>query len=170
MLTFTPTELIPQHLSKLKEKQLFLQRDMSRHVLAVVIAAGPSGHLICHLNGKRAFHLENVSTRMTRPNVIALPRTVDELTLRIDPDSAATDLFAHSPGRLLVTADDGPSIIVRWPDRHDDDEPYVLQIPQWQVFQVDRPVFGFERWSLGFFDQGQSWKALVNHAGPVQSD
>ncbi|MCD9008223.1 hypothetical protein LDO31_18700 [Luteimonas sp. XNQY3] len=170
MLAFDPSSLKPKRLSELKERQLFLQRDMSRHVLGIVVAAEPSKHLICHLNGKHAFHLESINTRMARPNVIAIPMTIDELSLRIDTDSTPDDLFAHATGRLVVTADEGPSVIVKWPDRHHDDEPYVLKLPQWELSQIDRPAFGFERWSLSHLDKDGSWQPIVDRRPPTPAE
>lgn len=169
MFAFDPSSLKLRRLSELKERQIFLQRGMSKNVLGIVIAIEPSRHLICHLDGKHAFHLESINTRMARLNVIEIPTTIDELSLRIDKDSAPDDLFAHAPGRLVITAGEGPGIIVKWPDRHQDDEPYVLRLPQWDLSQIDRPTFGFERWSLSYLDKDGSWQSFVDRRPPTST-
>ncbi len=170
MIAFDPARLIPKSLAELKERELFLQRNMSKHILAIVVVAGPSEHLICHLNGEHAFHLESIKTRMSRSSVITLPSAIDKLSLRIDTDSAPNDLFVYPPGRLVTTSNDGPGIIVNRPGKQIDDEPYVLSLPQWELSQVGRPAFGFERWSLSHLDQDGSWQSLVERTPSKQSD
>ncbi|MQP76256.1 hypothetical protein CQ393_10160 [Stenotrophomonas sp. MYb238] len=167
MLTFNLSEMIQRRLPAVVLKQLFLYKTTSEYAIAVMVAADPAGQLICKLTGETAFQFESFDARQgQRVPVLPLPISTADLRLRVDPASHVADPHEISPGRLIVLSGQGPCIFAEW-HKPAHDVPNLLNLSTWEPDYIDKPTFGFDRWSLSCVDETGCWSDLVSR-NPAQ--
>lgn len=161
MFTFKLKEVQPLFLDSIAAGQLFLHKTENEYAVSAMVSADGTDRLICPLNGETAFHFNSIDVRLGRPATLLIPVSVDSLRLRVDETSRASDLKDNPAGRLLIQPDGGACISAEWYKKDREGTPNALQLSNWQTTWIEKPIFGFERWSLSYVDEAGNWQDLI---------